>query len=134
MRNKSQLILQKYTDTHNVEVAAHSLGTTLVCQSISKNPQLLDDIDRVDLFNPASSPINMNNSVSEFSQNDKFYYYENQFDIVGLGQMLYDSPPKNLVMKSLQSINPVKNHTIDQWLPNTPIETRTVDDEKKSDE
>ena len=126
--------VKKYTDTHNVEVAAHSLGTSLVCQSISKNPQLLDDIDRVDLFNPASSPINMNNAVSEYSQNEKFYYYENQFDIVGLGQMLYDSPPKNLVMKSLQSINPIKNHTIDQWLPETPLETRVVPEEKKSEE
>jgi hypothetical protein len=73
----------------------------------------------------------MNNVVSEYSQSDKFHFYENNGDLVGLGQMLYSAPPKNLVMKGIGSLNPADNHSIDQWLPETPFETGQLDESAK---
>jgi hypothetical protein len=123
--------VEKYAAGHTVEVAGHSLGATLICQSFSNDPSLLGKVDRIDLFNPGTSPVNMNNVVSEYSQSDKFHFYENNGDLVGLGQMLYSAPPKNLVMKGIGSLNPADNHSIDQWLPETPFETGQLDESAK---
>ena len=119
--------VEKYADAGTVEVASHSLGTTLVAQSLEADPTLLDKIDRVDYFNPATSPI-FESVVSEFSQDDKSFFYENQADLVGLGQMLYSSPPKNLTMLSIKSLNPLTNHSVAQWMPETKIDSGQLDD------
>jgi len=119
--------VEKYADAGTVEVASHSLGTTLVAQSLESDPTLLEKIDRVDYFNPASSPL-FESVVSEFSQNDKSFFFENQADLVGLGQMIYSSPPKNLTMLSIKSLNPMTNHGVAQWMPETKIETGQLDD------
>ena len=122
--------VDKYADKFTVEVAGHSLGTALIAESLDSDRTLLSKIDRVDLFNPATSPV-VNSVVSDYNQNDKVYYFENQADLVGLGQMLYSSPPKNLTMKAIHSLNPATNHGIGQWMPEKEIETGQLDDSAK---
>jgi len=122
--------VDKYADAGTVEVAGHSLGTTLVSEALQGDSTILDKIDRVDFFNPATSPLTKA-VVSDFSDESKAHFYENQGDLVGLGQMLYSSAPKNVTMLPIQSMNPLTNHGIEQWMGKTEIKTGQLDDSAK---
>ena len=113
-------MLAKYPNAY-VELAGHSLGTQLIAESLAGHPDLYDQIDRVSFFNPASTPL-MEGTVQKFTADSKVHFYENVTDLVGLGQMAWAEPPRNLVMKGPQSLNPLKNHSLDQWLPENEIE------------
>jgi hypothetical protein len=114
-------MLKKYPDSH-VELAGHSLGTQLIAEALIDHPDLYDQIEKINLFNPASSPL-IEGAVQKMSDDSKTFFFENQADLVGLGQMMWAEPPKNLVMKTIRSINPAENHTIDQWLPSEAYDT-----------
>ena len=47
--------VDKYADAGTVEVAGHSLGTTLVSEALQGDSTILDKIDRVDFFNRRQS-------------------------------------------------------------------------------
>jgi hypothetical protein len=113
--------IQKYPDA-KVEIGGHSLGTQLISEAFVRDPTLKNKVDRVDFFNPSSSPL-IETSVQKFSSDPKFYYYENQADLVGWGQQIWSEPPRNLTMKTIRSMNPAENHSLDQWLAETPFES-----------
>ena len=45
--------------------------------------------------------------------------------------MLYSSAPKNVTMLPIQSMNPLTNHGIEQWMGKTEIKTGQLDDSAK---
>ena len=96
-------VLEKYKGNH-IEVAGHSLGTQLIAEALREHPDMYDQIQRISLFNPASSPLAPESSVQNLSTEDKVHFFENQADLVGLGQMMWAEPPKNLVMKTIRSL------------------------------
>ena len=124
-------MLSKYPKSH-VELAGHSLGTQFIAESLREHPDMYDQIERISLFNPASTPLT-EGAVQKMSDDSKTYFYENVADLVGLGQMLWSEPPKNLVMNNPQSMNPLENHSLDQWLPETEIETGQLTPEQSTD-
>ena len=124
-------MLQKYPKSH-IELAGHSLGTQFIAESLREHPDMYDQIERISLFNPASTPLT-EGSVQKMSDDSKTYFYENVGDLVGLGQMMWSEPPKNLVMKPPQSMNPLSNHSLDQWLPETEAETGQLTPEQTAD-
>ena len=105
--------VEKYDPLGTVEVAGHSLGANLIASALS-DPSLHDAVDRIDFFNPGSTPLTKS-SVADFTQSDKAYFYENSADLVGLGQQLYSSPPEHAIIRKPLSMDPLKNHSIDQW-------------------
>ena len=124
-------MLEKYPKSHT-ELAGHSLGTQLIAESLSEHPDMYDQIERISLFNPASTPLTKG-AVQKMSDDPKTYFYENVGDLVGLGQMLWSEPPKNLIMHSPKSMNPLDNHSLDQWLPEKEIETGQLTPDQTSD-
>ena len=125
-------MLEKYKGNH-IEIAGHSLGTQLIAEALREHPDMYDQIKRISLFNPASSPLAPESSVQNLSSEDKVHFFENQADLVGLGQMMWAEPPKNLVMKTIRSLNPLENHTIDQWLPSEKFETGQLSKQQTDD-
>mgnify|MGYP006088207441 CR=1 FL=1 len=111
-------ILAKYGDS-NVEIAGHSLGTTLIAKALSENG-LADKIDTIDFFNPASTPLT-DSIVSEFGQDEKAHFFMNMSDFVGWGAMM-DDTPVNLTMNN-PKLNPADAHSISQWVDNANFET-----------
>ena len=105
-------VCKQFGNNGDIEVAAHSLGTTLLAEAL-KNDQYVDEnIDKLAFFNPASSPI-VKSVVNEEAQDDRSTFYLNMGDVAGWGTML-DEQPKNLVMNK-PTMNPIANHSLDQW-------------------
>lgn len=103
-----------------MEVASHSLGTSLVARALDEDTQLAQKVDKIDFFNPASTPLT-NSIVSEFGSDDKANFYMTMSDFVGWGTMM-DTKPKNLVMLG-PKLNPADSHGLDQWINNNRAET-----------
>ena len=66
------------------------------------------------LFNPAYT-IGGRGSTNEYEKDKRVRYFINSGDIVSLGS-LGSSGPVNMVLRHPHSLNPLKAHTIDQWL------------------
>jgi hypothetical protein len=115
-------ILNKYEDTH-VEIAGHSLGTTLIAKALSENG-LEGKIDQIDFFNPASTPLH-SSIVNEFGGDPKSHFYMNMSDLVSFGQLM-DDTPVNLTMNG-PKLSPLDAHSITQWMGDAEIETGQLD-------
>ena len=108
-------IVSKYGDS-SLEIAGHSLGASLIGAAFKSDQSLLDKFDRVDLYNPGSSPLATSNVVNSLSNSDQVHWYMNSADLVGWGALAQNTlPPENLIMNGPQGINPMTNHAIDQW-------------------
>ena len=122
--------VNKYADQgFEVEAAGHSLGTTLLAVAMQHNPAIEQKISRVDFYNPATSPL-LQNAVSEFGQDEKFYWNMNLSDMIGWGNF-DESPPKNLVMLG-PKLNPLKAHGLEQWVKEEPEKGQLDDDQQKN--
>lgn len=110
-----QEIVQKYGDD-SIEIAGHSLGSSLIGAAFDSKPGLLDSFDRVDLFNPGSSPLAESNVVNALSDKEQVHWYMNSADLVGWGALAQNTlPSDNLVMNGPQGFSPLANHGIEQW-------------------
>jgi len=107
-------VFKKFDKEYDIECSGHSLGASLLALSLSNNDQL--DPTKISFFNPGTSPIPLvKDAVNEFSQNDNAYYFMNAIDPVSAGQLTEN--PQHLILNGPVSwINPVKNHTLDQWI------------------
>jgi hypothetical protein len=120
--------VNKYADAGTVEVASHSLGTTLVAEAIQGDPSLNDKIDRIDFYNPATTPLT-HAVVSDFVNDPKSHWYMCMTDMVGWGEFA-ESTPKNLIMLG-PKLNPIAAHGLEQWVKDEP-ETGQLDDEQQA--
>ena len=110
-------IVDETDKNSRIVIAAHSLGTSLALEALNSNPGLKDRIDQTFLFNPAYT-LGGKGSTSDYEKNEKFRYFLNTGDIVSMGS-LGGSGPLNYVLQNPSSANPLKAHTIDQWMGDT---------------
>ena len=129
-------IFSTFDEEYDISVAGHSLGGSLIALALQKNQQL--DPTQILFFNPGTAPIGQD-AVRKFSDDDRAWYYVNAIDPVSLGALA--EKHSHLIMNSPQSwINPVANHTVDQWigaysgLVNTDTQPEKEEEDKPSDD
>jgi hypothetical protein len=113
--NRIQAELSKIASEYKgyqLEIAGHSLGCDLIATAFAKEPELLDQFSRVDLFNPGSSALAKNDSISKLTQEENVHFYLNLGDVVSAG--LLPQSAQNVIMAK-PSLNPVANHGLAQW-------------------
>ena len=96
-----------------VDVASHSLGTSLTLEAYTANPGMQNRVHETFLFNPAYT-LGGRGSTNEYEKDKRVRYFINSGDIVSLGS-LGSSGPVNMVLRHPHSLNPLTAHTIDQW-------------------
>jgi len=96
-----------------VDVASHSLGTSLTLEAYTANPGMINRVHQTFLYNPAYT-IGGRGSSNEYEKDKRVRYFINSGDIVSLGS-LGSSGPVNMVLRHPHSLNPLAAHTIDQW-------------------
>ena len=110
-------VIDKYGSDNTLELGAHSLGASLAAETFRLNPRMEGAFERVNLFNPGSSPLAEENVVNSLIGKDNSYFYLNSVDPVSFGTTFGGQviPSDHLVMNTPQGLNPITNHSIDQW-------------------
>jgi hypothetical protein len=110
-----QEIVEKY-GKDKLEIGGHSLGASLIAESLTTHPDLQSQFDRVDLYNPGSSPLAEESVVNKLIDKDNSYFYLNVADPVSWGTTFHGAiPHDNLIINTPQGLSPMANHSIDQW-------------------
>ena len=115
-----QNILESTSPGTPIDVASHSLGTTLVLRAYNENPELQKRIHQTYLFNPAYNPSGIFSTdyksiATKYEQDDRVRYFINLGDLVSVGG-IGSKGPSNVVYKSPLSDNTgFINHTLEQW-------------------
>lgn len=93
-----------------VDLAAHSLGTSLTLQAYG-NRTIYDAIHETYVYNPAYSMF-ARGSSEEFEQDPNVRFFINVQDVVSMGGA-GRQPPRNVVYRAAG--NPVSAHMLKQW-------------------
>jgi hypothetical protein len=102
-------IWDKYESGNSMTIAGHSLGASMVANSLDK-----EDLhaDKTLLFNPGVTPWSKE-AVSDRKNDPSTQFYINSLDVVSSG---IDGSGSNVYINKPQSwINPVDNHSVTQW-------------------
>ena len=110
-----------------VDVASHSLGTSLTLEAYSANPGMQNRVHETYLFNPAYT-VGGRGSTNEYEKDKRVRYFINSGDIVSLGS-LGSSGPVNMVLRHPHSLNPMAAHTIDQWMGHEALQALVQEQE-----
>ena len=94
-----------------VDLAAHSLGTTLALQAYLQSAQTYDSIHESYMYNPAYSPIVVG-AADKFERDDSVRYFVNFNDPVSL-RSLGHKAPSNVVYRSEGNL--LSSHKLAQW-------------------
>mgnify|MGYP000138477756 CR=1 FL=1 len=108
-----QHVLEQTPSGTVIDVASHSLGTSLTLEAYTANPGMQNRIHQTFLYNPAYT-VGGRGSTNEYERDKRVRYFINSGDIVSLGS-LGSSGPVNMVLRHPHSLNPMAAHTIDQW-------------------
>jgi hypothetical protein len=102
----------------NVRVAGHSLGSSLITRAYNKKPEIFPRISKTFLFNPPYSALGMG-STKDYEKKTNVRYLLNPGDVVSTMR----NAPTNFVMHELICVLcTLKNHSLDQWLPDKMTE------------
>ena len=95
------------------DVAGHSLSTEFIVNGLEKD----EHVDKIMLFNPASSPFQNTDDLKEKANNDKYTYFINPSDVVshGLYQQMSNETIKNNSYIGDYRWNPLNAHSLEQW-------------------
>ena len=97
-----------------VDLAAHSLGTSLSLQAFSDST-VYDGIHEAYMYAPAYS-VFMKGSSTAFEQDPNIRFFINTRDVVSIGGMSHRAPA-NVVYRSAG--NPISAHSLAQWQGST---------------
>ena len=97
-----------------VDLAAHSLGTSLALQAYG-NKTVYNGIHETYLYNPAYSPF-LRGSTDAFEKDSNVRYFINTRDAVSMGGMGHKAP-SNVVFRS--EGDPISAHKLAQWQGST---------------
>ena len=97
-----------------VDLACHSLGTSLALQAYS-DKTIYNRIHETYLYNPAYSPF-LRGSTDAFENDENVRFFINVQDVVSMGGMGH-SAPSNVVYRTQG--NPVSAHKLAQWQGST---------------
>ena len=96
-----------------MDLAAHSLGTSLALVAYNSDPEIQRRIHETYLYNPAYTPFSKS-ITDKYEKDDSVRYFINLGDTVSLGG-LSNKGPSNVVYRTPRSLNPMKNHVVQQW-------------------
>ncbi len=115
-----------------VDVAGHSLGTSLILEGYTANPGMIDKVHGTFLYNPAYGAPGLYNigSTSDYEANPNVRYFINTGDVVSIGG-IGSVGPVNMVSRNPRSINPLANHSLEQWTGNPGKEEDLEEDDKE---
>ena len=94
-----------------IDLAAHSLGTSLALQAYGGTPPIYNAIHETYLYNPAYSPI-VRGSADAYERDANIRYFINTLDPVSMGGLGHQAP-SNVVFRSQG--DPVSAHKLAQW-------------------
>ena len=100
VQDKAVNDLFKLLDEHNVhfDVAGHSLGTEFIMNGLQKD----EYVDKIMLFNPASSGLQDSKLLNERANNPKYSYFINGSDVVSHG--IYQQMSNEKIKESVISV------------------------------
>ena len=102
-----------------IDLAAHSLGTSLAVTAYENNPDIYDRINQTYLYNPAMSPLSIAGNVTEkYEKDPKVRYFISLSDPVSVGD-IGNEPPVNAVFRTGNILHPMAEHDIGSWYPGT---------------
>ena len=115
-----------------VDVAGHSLGTSLILEGYTANPGMIDKVHGTFLYNPAYGAPGLYNigSTSDYEANPNVRYFINTGDVVSIGG-IGSVGPVNMVSRNPRSLNPLANHSLEQWTGNPGKEEDLEEDDKE---
>ena len=109
-----------------VDVASHSLGTSLTLVAYDQNPELYSRVHQTYLYNPAASPVNWGANITEkFEQDPRVRFFISLSDPVSVGS-LGNEPPANVVFRTGNILHPLAEHDVGSWYPGTYEELNTT--------
>ncbi len=94
-----------------VDLAAHSLGTTLALQAFGNSSTIYNGIHETYLYNPAYSPI-LQGSADAYERDSNVRYFINTNDLVSMGSFGHQAP-SNVVFRSKSGVTDA--HALAQW-------------------
>ena len=94
-----------------VDLAAHSLGTSLALASYGGQQSTFDRIHETYMYNPAYSPL-VRGTSDAYEGDSSVRYFINLNDLVSMGSLGHDAP-SNVVFRSEGS--PLSAHKLAQW-------------------
>ena len=120
VKDESVTDLFRILDKHDIhyDVAGHSLGTEFIINGLEKD----DNVDKIMLFNPASSGLQDSKVLNERANNPKFEYFINPSDTIshGIYQQMTNEKVKDSVISDYKW-SPVNAHSMSQWVEDTDI-------------
>ena len=109
-----------------VDLAAHSLGTSLLTQAFEADDTLQDRIRQSYLYAPAFTPF-AENVTGKYQKDDRVRYFIDLEDWVSLGNM-GSSGPVNVVYRDGWTLNPLAAHAISGWEGNLDLKEENKPD------
>ena len=109
--NELLQILAATPEATVVDLAAHSLGTSLALQAYSNSAQTFDAIHETYLYNPAYSPV-LKGSADKYERDARVRYFINFNDPVSMGGLGHRAP-SNVVYRTGGTA--LSAHKLTQW-------------------
>ena len=104
-------ILDATPEDSIVDLAAHSMGTSLALESYNADREIYNRIHETYMFNPSYSPF-MQGVSDQYEGDENVRYFINLGDVVSIGGIGH-SAPANVVFHQPGSIG--SNHSLAQW-------------------
>jgi len=99
------------------DIAGHSLATEFITNTHLQNA------DEIMLFNPASSPLQSTDELTQRANDERFTYFLNPSDLVSSGlyyQMTNETANNNHI--GHYNFSPIAAHSLDQWYDASAIQ------------
>lgn len=127
--NDIRRILESVPPDKTVDLAAHSLGSSLALVAFEKHPALYARIHQTYLYNAAFSPFVGQNVTEKFEKDPKVRYFISLSDPVSIGA-LGNEGPVNVVYRTGNPLKPMAEHDVGSWYPGTygQVQTEQIDD------
>ena len=128
--NDIKRILDSVPPDKTVDLAAHSLGSSLALVAFEKHPALYARIHQTYLYNPAFSPFSVGSNITEkYEKDPKVRYFISLSDPVSIGD-IGNEPPVNVVYRTGNPLRPMAEHDVGSWYPGTydEVQKAQIDD------
>ena len=110
-----EAVERKYPN-YKLDVSGHSLGGDTLLNVFNDKDHNLH-YERVNLFNPGTSPIADLDGAKEAIDDDKFHFYLNSGDMLSnTFASVLPSGRKNVYWAKPKAFSPIANHGIQQWV------------------
>ena len=110
-------ILKNMSPDATVDLGSHSLGTSLALSAYEHDPLIKDRIRQTFLYNPAASPVSLQENVTEKYEGDSTVrYFISLSDPVSTG-LIGTEGPVNVVYRTGNPLHPMREHDVASWYP-----------------